>query len=592
MCVSSRAGTARAALVLVAIASGCGGGDAADEGAAATCVPSEAQWAAHVGALVAERCGTCHTDPPQFGAPYSLLDFAANLDGDPGARPVDRMVERLAAGTMPPPGWPRLSHADYDTLVLWASCGERHPDDAAGLTSSRPVFVAPEAPPDDLPSFELRAPHFPVGPEVLDLYQCFALEAPVTSDRFIRRIEPVVDEARVLHHAVLLRDTEGTTEGSTFGCRSMPQGSDYLYAWAPGAGAIEFPAGGFRVRPGEKFVLQIHYNNGAGVPDATDASGVRLYHAAPGGPEYGMFAPGPVAFTVPPQTRLSVVGECELAEGAEILAGMPHMHEIGQSLEQIIEHADGSTTPVIRVDGFSFELQPFYRMPVTLRPGDVLRTTCVFDNPHDRWVDAGERTDDEMCFNFMYVTPPPAARYCDGRPSAEGGDFDFEPGDCAPVDDPPPLPLVRAPIEVGRAPVMAPTEIADGLWEMIAAEFYLADPQTPLGPLDAAASFALAKGQLETRGARFAVDVAARLRLSLADGVEVPFSEHFGLAGEAVPHGDDGAYTLAEDCGENIFDVIQVEIDGDRLTFGAEITLLTLAIEGRIHFRRAASSAP
>ena len=40
-----------------------------------------------------------------------------------------------------------------------------------------------------------------------------------------------------------------------------------------------------------------------------------------------------------------------------------------------------------------------------VEPGDVLRTTCTYDNDGDVAVTVGEGTGDEMCFNFALVYP-------------------------------------------------------------------------------------------------------------------------------------------------------------------------------------------
>ncbi len=46
------------------------------------------------------------------------------------------------------------------------------------------------------------------------------------------------------------------------------------------------------------------------------------------------------------------------------------------------------------------------RWPLCLEPGDQIRGTCLWDNPYDHPVIFGPGTADEMCFSFLYVTPP------------------------------------------------------------------------------------------------------------------------------------------------------------------------------------------
>lgn len=459
------------------------------------CVPSQEEWDSEVGALVETHCGTCHGDTPNFGAPHTLTDYEAMLTLSGEQRLVDRAAARVAFGTMPPAGVPDLPDSAIQSIVDWASCGSIEPELGTGLKVDRPVFLAPEDPPEGLEFFDVRADDFAVGEDVLDLYQCFTLDAPVDADKFIRRLEVVIDESEVLHHVVLLRDPERNAPEGRHQCTGMPQNSDYLYAWAPGGGPIQFPDGGLRVTPGERFVLQIHYNNAVRKADVVDTSGVRLYYDEPTGTEYGMVAPGPIAFQVSPSATEDVSGECNVDQETTILAGMPHMHEFGTRFSQVLERADGTMEPVIELDNWEFETQLFYSIPLTMMPGDTLHTTCTFENTTAGPVRSGERTQDEMCFNFMYVTPPPAERYCDASSEAPS-DIDYAPGQCLP--DPPiaePA-LTRGTFNFDPAPTPVGGELSPGNFEMIDFTIYRDGAATPIGNIDPEASELLSKGQL------------------------------------------------------------------------------------------------
>ena len=98
--------------------------------------------------------------------------------------------------------------------------------------------------------FELRAQAFKVGPDEDDRYECFTFELPITEERFIRRIETVVGDARVLHHAILI--PEGQGEPGTHGPCDEENPLSLVYGWAPGQGALQFPEGGIRIRPGQQ----------------------------------------------------------------------------------------------------------------------------------------------------------------------------------------------------------------------------------------------------------------------------------------------------------------------------------------------------
>jgi hypothetical protein len=60
---------------------------------------------------------------------------------------------------------------------------------------------------------------------------------------------------------------------------------------------------------------------------------------------------------------------------------------------------------VVNVERYSFDAQVPYRSDVVVMPGDVIRTECRYNNPSNRMVYFGERTEDEMCFNFVLAWP-------------------------------------------------------------------------------------------------------------------------------------------------------------------------------------------
>ena len=279
-------------------------------------------------------------------------------------------------------------------------------------------------------TWDLRAGGWAVGPDVTDRYQCFTFTFAGTADRFIRRFELAADRREVLHHVVLLRDTQRTAPTEPFECLSMPSGSDYLYAWAPGQDALQFPEGGMRITPGQRLVMQIHYNNGQGLRDVRDNSGLRLYHTAPEGTEYGMVALGPVTFQVPARSTGTAQSGCTITRESRLLTGMPHMHGYGTDFVETITRAAGGSDPLIALQGWRFDAQLFYDFSTALHPGDRIETTCTYNNTTAAAVRSGSRTADEMCFNFAYVTPPPTERYCD-QAHAPGDALAYAPGMCA-----------------------------------------------------------------------------------------------------------------------------------------------------------------
>ncbi len=558
--------------LLPALACGNGGDDGADatsdgaaaDGAGDLCVPSRAVFDATAKQGIADGCGSCHGATPDFGAPFTLTgDYESLIAGKPGSRLVDRMALRLADRSMPPADGQPLDHAMVDTLTEWASCGEKHPDHSKGLTVNKPVFAAPKEPPANTPHFDLVADSFAVAPDLLDWYQCFTFEAPVQGDRFIRRIEAVLDQSKVVHHIVLLKDPTNAFALGRKKCVNMPKDSQYLYAWAPGGAAVQFPEGGMRVKPGEHYVVQVHYNNGAGLADVVDKSGVRIWHDEPKGTEYGMVAPGPLVFSIPPQSTTTATGQCKADEPVTLLAAMPHMHGIGQSFKAEIVRADGSRESVVELSGWSFEMQPFYALNAKMMPGDRLETSCTWRNDGDGPVSMGEKTGDEMCFLFTFVTPPPKQPYCNDFFIDADSDVAYAPGACAGANPDPAPAKELTKLLFATPPALKGGALPSARWQLTEASLIF--PAFAKGQLDAENSVQIGRGQAWTEEGRLTIDAAVRLIIGVGSGAGVDTVDTLSMAGALTAKGKDGEATWTPDCGGTKAQDISYEVDGDTL---------------------------
>lgn len=535
---------------------------------AASCVPDRDGWSA-VRPLVESRCGTCHGEVTQFGAPYPLLDYDELLLGVEGERRVDRLVARLQEGTMPPVGQPRPTTAEANAILEWATCGRNDvppPGNPGGYDSTRLPLASPDEPPPDTEFFDLRAPEYRV-PQADDHYMCFTIAAPTDRERFIRRIDAVVDESRVLHHLVLLRAEPGVQAGQQYPCYDL---AGALYAWAPGTGALQFPEGGLRMPPGQVFVIQMHYNNRVRIP-AEDASGVRIYHADTVGPEYGMVALGPTDISVPPRSAGTAEGHCVMPHDVEVFASWPHMHEIGFGFESTVVHRDGAESDLITLRGWDFETQLFYDTPMRLEAGDRIVTRCEFRNPTNRRVGFGAGTEDEMCFNFLYHTPPLPWSVCDQAPPPDDS-VPYEGGECLGDDlRGELLPGFMGRLAEGAPPRLEGGPVPEGTWAIVDGTLYLPTFQTPIGAVDPDGSLLAGRGVVQLDGDRFTADFTVNAQVSIGGRV---LGQPLAQSAAGTLLGVDGAdLQLQPTCGGGNFDRIRYGWDRDRVLMQVDIRI-------------------
>jgi hypothetical protein len=463
------------------------------------CTPSEAEWEAGVEHAMEHACSQCHGDSPSFGAPFPLMNYADLMVGPPGERRVDAMADSIASGRMPPAAFP-ATDADLNQILAWASCGTLTREPGSGLQVDRPTFEAADTAREGAIAVDVTADGFPVGADVRDLYTEFEFTSLVEEDRFITRLEGNIDREEVIHHLVLAR-------------ASTEAGFEYLYTWAPGTGAVDFPDGGVRLRPTDVLRLEIHYNNGGSLPDIEDSSGVRLWVTDATGTEYGMVGPGPGAsgFEIPAgQTGFTVEAACTAAENVSVYAVMPHMHEAGRDFEFLAVDNDGNERSLVSLSAWDFHTQRFYEVGDEVRAGETAVVRCTYDNPFATAVVAGEATTDEMCFAFAYVTPPVATLCTAGDSSI----LVYRPGACidTPVSVVPTLAATHV-FDTEAPSFDADTQLPNGHWQVV--EAWVSSPTDFIR----AATFSAA-GQLVVDGGTVTLDAAMHVVAPI-----VPFSE-------------------------------------------------------------------
>ncbi|MGC6417665.1 MAG: hypothetical protein ACON3Z_11125 [Bradymonadia bacterium] len=582
----------RIGFVLVLLMSGCSGEGAesaaadtetstpmTDGGAAASdgtvdgmsgpepCVPDEGAWA-DARATLEQYCGFCHGETPAYGAPYTLLNYESLVAGDIGARPIDRAVERIRIGDMPPVGQPEIPAQEALAFLDWATCGENTDEpepgpNPGGFDVSRPVFVSPDTPPAESTFVEFRADNGYIPPDVSDQYTCFSFSGPDGGDRYIRRLEPIIDDARVLHHIVLYEVPEGAGDGRESDCATNLDAA--IYAWAPGQQAMQFLEGGLVTDANRRYVMEIHYNNSAGYDDVADQSGVRIYHSEPEGPAIDMFTIGPDGFRLPARERTAVSGDCEVDEPLTIIASLPHMHELGVSLQSTITRSAGGDEDLITLTGWDFDAQLFYDTgALQLQPGDQIKTECVFENTTDRVAAFGPYTEDEMCYNFLFVTPPPSERRC----NVNAQEFEYEPGECAPERADEVAVAVNSPARLGSPMYTAGGEPPSGLWRLIDYTLYFDSANIGLAELDLDASSLSASGALYfSSDLRIQYDVAAEIDAVFTNGGGATQSVGFSFSGVMAAEGlGDGQLNITTDCPGAGEVSAQFSYDGERLS--------------------------
>jgi hypothetical protein len=357
----------------------------------------------------------------------SLLGYADTQAPAPSGMGLvwESMKAKVSAGLMPPPTAPPLAPAEKAALLGWLEAGapsggeacSAPPPDAGGTA---PDPNAPPSGPAALPckpKYEFRAhglaptDPFPVPVET-NAYRCFSFPVPFTAGEQAIAWAPVIDDERVIHHWILYGHKNTTRP---VGCGDTQR--VFLTGWAPGGGNGVMPADvGLELPdPGTWLTLEVHYNNGARIPDARDRSGVAMCTTeTPRPKEAGVVTLGTLNIAIPADNMdHTVTSEFPgtltrlLPEPLHVLWTSPHMHVAGRSFRTDIIRG-GQTLPLVDVPMWDFDNQRGYPTDpekTLILPGDTLRTSCTYRNGTTSPIRFGEKTENEMCFNFVAVYP-------------------------------------------------------------------------------------------------------------------------------------------------------------------------------------------
>lgn len=355
-------------------------------------IPTDPSQACLGEEVVARRCLQCHGAEPAAGARISLAS------GDDRARHERAIRARIDDPDRPMPPSGPLPADERALLRAALAGGDRCPTPAAPredrLRCTPDLFVRPARP-------------ISLGTDGLDEYVCFGVEVTATSKRHVIGIAPRIDARAVVHHVTLLL-ADAPVDPTPARC---PLGGSTtwrsVYGWAPGTGVFELPSeAGFPIGPNAHLVVQVHYANGRG---ERDASGFDLCTTADLRPnDADIMAFGTQSFSIPAKGALDL--DCKVqvpAWGAttHLFAAFPHMHRLGRSIATTVTTPAGGTNDLGSRARWSFDDQTWTRVDHVLRPGDLVTTRCAWQNPTDRPVTFGERTDDEMCYAFVMYWP-------------------------------------------------------------------------------------------------------------------------------------------------------------------------------------------
>jgi hypothetical protein len=360
--------------------------------------------------LAQKHCTSCHY-PGGIG-PFSMLTYE---DAAPHAQVIGQYVQ---TGQMPP--WKpadncrtlrdtrKLSTDEIATFTNWVAWNA-----PAGNPADAPTApAASQGLPSVSVSMKMATAYTPPSSET-DHYQCFILDPKLAANADLIGYDVHPGTAAEVHHVLLypstLSDAQALDDASPdevgwtcFGGPGTPNPRT-VGGWVPGSGAVRFPDNtGIQLTAGQVLVMQIHYNLSY-TKAAPDETSLDLQYAASPVQTHAQVIPLLNAtFSIPPgATNQDVKAQFKTPKAATIWGALPHAHTNAQRMH--VESDEGCMVDIPAWD-FHWQQMYFFDQPQQLRAGEQVRLTCTYDNPGAAPLHWGEKTSDEMCLNYFYVT--------------------------------------------------------------------------------------------------------------------------------------------------------------------------------------------
>jgi len=380
-------------------------------------LPSNITFNEQIAPIIYKNCMPCHRQGEP--GPFPLVTY------DDVFKKL-KMIEYVTEKRIMPP-WPAdlsyshfageiyLTDEEISMIKTWAENGA-----PKGNSKLIPPPVFPEKSQFGTPDLVLKMPKpYRIKGDNKDHFIVFKIPYEMEKDTFIRFIEFVPDNRKLLHHmnGHLIQYKSGAKQDifkdenyideELFDSREIhekldlanddgtyplltPSVVDYL----PGVTSALYPEGigGYRMlKQGALYINNMHY--GPSPVDDSDQSYFNIFFDTkpPQRPvrefQMGTLGISPVIppLVVPPNTVKKFHTEATMVEDISILTVNPHMHLLGKSFLAYAIKPDGDTIHLIRINNWDFRWQYYYtfKAPVKIPKGTLIYAEGTYDNTSD-----------------------------------------------------------------------------------------------------------------------------------------------------------------------------------------------------------------
>jgi Flp pilus assembly protein TadD len=380
--------------------------------------------------IIFQRCAECHH--PGGPAPFSLLSYD---DVKKRAKQIATVTKSRYMPPWPPePGYGefigdrRLSDGQIRSIQQWVEQGATE----GVLANPPPAPKFTEGWQLGEPDLIIKAPQRYTLPAAgSDVFRNFVIPVPVSAPQYVRAVEILPGNKKIVHHANIMIDRSGWSryrdqqdgevgfEGMDLAMESedfAPE-SHFLF-WKPGTPPHTEPDDmAWRIDKQTDLVLNMHLQP-SGKPEVIQPS-IGLYFSNKAPTRFPMLLQleRDGALDIPPGSKnFTVTDEFQLPVDVDVLGVYPHAHYLGKDLQGFATLPDGTKKWLIWIKDWDINWQAVYRYvkPIFLPKGTILSMRYSYDNSADnirnpnrppKRVAAGNRSSDEMSHLWIQVLP-------------------------------------------------------------------------------------------------------------------------------------------------------------------------------------------
>lgn len=367
----------------------------------------------HIAPILANTCVQCHRDGGR--APWAMEDYQTVVGWS------GMIKEVLLSKRMPP--WKAdptigdfkhnfsLEDSNARKIVRWIDQGMKPGTGKDTLQSL--VFLAvdwEQGTPDEI--IVLQEEVVPASKKIPYQYQTFDLD--LAEDTWLRGVEIIPGNPKLLHHVVLIHEDGYTSSPITE--RKLRRYTDNFIALGAGANqSTFFPENtGVFLKKGERLKIQLHYTPIG--KEAIDQTKIGFYyHKTKPKKWFYPLSPTNTTFTIPPHTgAVKIVAKDTISQDIYIHSLMPHMHYRGKSIKISVIKPTGEIISLVSVPDFNMDWQWLYELkePMFAPKGSVIFVEGIFDNTvqnplnpdASKEIRFGIQSTDEMLTGFFNYT--------------------------------------------------------------------------------------------------------------------------------------------------------------------------------------------